>query len=73
MWVGKVQEKRIEILAVAMLTIVLGLTVWVTILKGRAIDSYDVDVIYGGAALIIYFLFILMKQAWKRDRGVSYL
>ena len=62
MGVGKVQEKRIEILFVALLTIILGITVWMSILQGRATDSYNVEVIYGGAAFIIYFLFLLMKQ-----------
>ncbi len=66
---GKVQEKRIEILFVALLTIILGITVWMSILQGRVTDSYNVEVIYGGAAFIIYYLFLLMKQV----RGVSYL
>jgi len=73
MGVGKVQEKRNEILFVALLTIILGITVWMSILQGRATDSYNVEVIYEGAAFIIYFLFLLMKQVWKQVRGVSYL
>lgn len=66
---GKVQEKRIEILFVALLTIILGITVWMSILQGRATDSYNVEVIYVGIAFIIYFLFLLRNQVWKRVRG----
>jgi hypothetical protein len=66
-------EKRIEVLFVALLTITLGITVWMGIQQGQATDSYNVEVIYGGAAFIIYFLFLLMKQAWKRGRGITYL
>jgi len=59
-------EKRYEILAVVMFTICLGITVYFTILQGRSTESYDVEVIYIGAALIIYFVYHLIKQAWKR-------
>lgn len=66
-------EKRIEIIIVVMFAIIFGITIWFSIMQGRATESYDVEVIYFGAALIVYVVYYLMKQAWKRVRGVSYL
>jgi len=65
--------KRIEILIVVMFAIVFGITMWTSFMRGRETEVYDVEVIYGGAALIIYAFYYLMKQVWKRVRGISYL
>ena len=66
-------EKRIEILIVVMFEIVFGSTMWVSLLRGSSTGSYDVGVIYFGAVLFIYVIYYLMKQAWSRTRGISYL
>ena len=56
-----------------MFAIVFGITMWTSLMRGRETEVYDVEVIYGGAALIIYASYYLMKQVWKRGRGISYL
>ncbi len=66
-------EKRIEILIVVMFAIVFGITMWVSLLRGRGTGSYDVEVIYFRAALFIYAVYYLMKQVSERFRGISYL
>jgi len=71
--VEKVLGRRIDVLIVAMFAIVFGITMWFSFMQGRETGNYNVEVIYGGAAFIIYFLFLLMKQAWKRGRGITYL
>jgi hypothetical protein len=71
--VEKVLERRIDVLIVAMFAIVFGITMWLSFMQGRETGSFDVEVIYGRAAVLIYFLFLLMKQVWKRGRGISYL
>ncbi len=65
--------KRIEILIVAMFAIVFGITMWTSFMRGRGTESFDVEVIYGGAALIVYAIYYLMKRVWRRFRGISYL
>ena len=65
--------KRIEILIVAMFAVVFGITMWTSFLRGRGTEVYDVEVIYAGAALIVYAIYYLMKQVWGRVRGVSHL
>ncbi len=56
-----------------MFAIVFGITMWTSFMRERETEVYDVEVIYGGAALIIYASYYLMKQVWKRVRGISYL